>query len=329
MHGDHVFGLPGLLLNVQGAVAQKPYGPKLIEVFGPVGLYNFIASNLSLTCCRIKDVVIEVYELHGGSQRWGHPGWSGYYPEFNNRNLIRKVIPQNQDGTWTLCKALEVESTDMLLNGKERTKLRGRGVHVTAAELEHVPKLHCFGFAVEEPRTLPSKIDRGRAVDLGLSCSEKFWAVKYGFPVMNDDGTREIKPQDVLSFTPTPRKLVLLGDCCRVPPPMTELCLNADVLVHEATFSEKENTGSRVESGHSSAADAARFAKLVNASVLALNHLTGGVRDGRFLGQEAEKYTNGKTIVQVTADLMEILVPPSGFRDFFRRETSSRAESMN
>jgi ribonuclease BN (tRNA processing enzyme) len=68
LHGDHVFGLPGFLLNLQVSSlnANKAHA---IEIYGPVGLYNYIATSLSLTNTELRKLTVEVYELHGGTQR--------------------------------------------------------------------------------------------------------------------------------------------------------------------------------------------------------------------------------------------------------------------
>ena len=307
MHGDHVFGLPCLILAIQALVPQKP-----IQIFGPVGLYNFIATCLSLSYVEIRgNARIEVYELQGGSRRWGHPAAGRVYPEFRHRGIIRKSIPRNPDGTWTLCSAIEVTGPDEVLKRHESA-----GVHVTAAEVEHVPKLNCFGFVVEEARTLPRKIDPARAEALGVEQGKKYQLLKYGIPVMSDDGSREVRPEEVLlEESVRPRKLVALGDCCNVPHSMAKLCHDADILIHEATLSEKDE-GKKVDfGGHSSAAQAGRFGNKVSPTVLALNHISSSKNSNiREHVHEAEKeITNGKTHVLAAADLMEISVPMAGY----------------
>jgi ribonuclease Z len=289
-------------------------GRKTIQVYGPVGIYNYIASTLSLSCTELNRLRVEVYELHGGSPRWRHPGGSRTYPEFRHRGLVRKVIPQNPDGTWTLLTVSEITSPEQA----ESYTAHFKGVYVTAAEVEHTPKVRCFGYVVQEAKTQAAKIDKERAIALGLKPSTKYRILKCGFPVMSDDGTREIQPEEVLvGDAVRPRKFALLGDCCNVPTPMTKLCQDADVLVHEATLSEND-TGHKVESGgHSSAAKAGKFANEVNANVLALVHLPPTVRSNssiKALVQEAQKGVRGRTRVQLTCDLMELLVPRSGFQ---------------
>lgn len=85
MHGDHVFGLPGLLLNMQvsGLHANKQ---RSIEIYGPVGLYNYIATVLSLTGTELRKLSVEVYELQGGTQRsMRYAGNRKTFPEFHHK----------------------------------------------------------------------------------------------------------------------------------------------------------------------------------------------------------------------------------------------------
>jgi len=312
LHGDHIFGLPGLLLHLQ--LIAKVSQQKLVQVYGPVGTYNFIATTLSLSAAELKQLRVEVYELQGGSRRWRHPGGNKSFPEYRHRGLVRKVIPQNPDGTWTLLSVSEVTSLEEALYYDSRLK----GVYVTAAEVEHTPKLHCFGYVIQEPHVQSYKIDSDRAIALGLQPSNKYRALKAGFPVLSDDGSREIQPGDVLiGEKPRPRKLAVLGDCYHVPEPMAKLCQDADVVIHEATFSEQD-TGQKVDhGGHSSAAMAGKFANSVNAKVLAMNHLSPSVRSDlsvKGLMEEAQNCVDGITRVQASCDLMEIIVPRSGFK---------------
>lgn len=82
MHGDHVFGLPSFLLNLQiaGLLANEQ---RTVEIYGPVGLFNYIATSLSLTGTELRKMTVEVYELHGGTQRsMRHQCNRRTFPEF-------------------------------------------------------------------------------------------------------------------------------------------------------------------------------------------------------------------------------------------------------
>jgi len=325
MHGDHIFGLPGLLLGLQMVVKartppkrkwnrnSRPEEKMLVQIYGPVGLYNFIATSLSLSSTELKHLTVEVHEFQGGSLRLKHPGAIRNYGEFRHQGLVRKGVPQNDDGTWTVSEATEILTPE----DAERYNSDPHGVYVTAAELHHVPKLQCFGYVVREPTTQPRSLDVDSAIALGVKPGEKYKILKSGFPVMSDDDSREVQPDEVLvGETPTPRSLALFGDCCGVPGRMRELCRGVDVLVHEATI-KGTDTGNRVDfGGHSTPAMAGRVADEVNAKVLVLNHLSPTSRfraAERALAREAEQCISGRTKVQVAYDHLELLVPRSGF----------------
>ena len=48
LHGDHVFGLPGLLCTL-GNGGGDPDGEKAVDVYGPLGIRKLIATNLELS----------------------------------------------------------------------------------------------------------------------------------------------------------------------------------------------------------------------------------------------------------------------------------------
>jgi ribonuclease BN (tRNA processing enzyme) len=56
MHGDHIFGLPSLLLHLNEAMVQAkksdakhPTIQESIKIYGPEGLYNYICANIKLS----------------------------------------------------------------------------------------------------------------------------------------------------------------------------------------------------------------------------------------------------------------------------------------
>lgn len=310
MHGDHIFGLPGLLLYLQVANVNSNT-PRNIEIYGPVGLYNYLTTSLALSCSEIKKTRVDVYELHGGTQRSMRSGANrNTFNDFRNRGLFRHTIPQNADGTFTLVEPIEITSRDLAKHlGKPR------GLSVKAAELDHVPQLQCFGYTFQEPFTQPRNIDAEKAKALGITEHIQLRELKLGFSVQSGD--REILPEEVCESPPAPRKVTILGDCAVVPSPMERLARGSDVLVHEATLNMADKGRKVTLGGHSSAAEAALVANRCKAKVLVLNHLPakidneGGVED---LWREANKYVHKDvTTVQVSYDHLEILIPRGGF----------------
>ena len=85
MHADHVFGLASILLSIQMARITEST-PRSMEIYGPVGLYNYISMTLALTCTEVRKIKIYVYELHGGTQRsMRFSGNRKAYPEFQHK----------------------------------------------------------------------------------------------------------------------------------------------------------------------------------------------------------------------------------------------------
>ena len=338
LHGDHIFGLPGLLLFLQTIAKTRKFqtkpnynGPKLkgepprlIQIYGPVGLYNYIAASVSLSCTELKHVHVDVYELTGGSRRWVHPGSLQDYPEFRHRGLRRHSIPQDKDGTWTLQVAQEITS----MEEARRFSSTPRGVYVKAAQVMHVTKLQCFGYAVQEPWSQPRNIDVERAKSAGVEPSDLYACLKSGFAVPSDDGSRMVQPEEVYrldDLPDKPRKLAFLGDCCAVPGPMAELCTDADVLVHEATLLESQSGAKVDHGGHSTAAMAGRVADRVGAKVLFLNHISASHQTATAeeqIVQEASNAVEGPTKVQLSYDLLDIYVPRKGFPAEWKNDKS-------
>lgn len=342
LHGDHVLGLPGLILSLQVnakamitdpiTVAKKakqkqrrnqdseqtspnnatPSKLRVLHIYGPEGLYELVATVLRLIHADLNFLQIEVHELVKGLSRsvgeaqFTSAGSSVFLARSLRRNLIRRAVPQNPDGTWTLEEPMEITTPEEA----EFAPSSGRGVYVLAAELRHLPKLTCLGYVIREPRTQPRQIDQAKAIAAGVRPGKKYNQLKYGFSVPSDvDPAVMVHPDQVLVGDPKPsRSVAILGDCCAVPEPMSALCKNVDVLVHEATLSEADaNSGasrgdgksgsSRIsdkvrQSGHSTAAMAGRVARRLQPKVLLLNHISTALRVRfveRDLVKEAER----------------------------------------
>uniref|UniRef100_A0A7S4V718 Metallo-beta-lactamase domain-containing protein n=1 Tax=Ditylum brightwellii TaxID=49249 RepID=A0A7S4V718_9STRA len=349
LHGDHVYGLPGLLLSLQVAAkgsltsqGQKSLQKKpVIEVYGPPGLYNFLAMTLTLSCSSMNFANIIVYELVGGRQERGP--WSGKhvhhrrgrdgrnnnrdmrnifigsYPEISYANLTRRSIPKNTDGTWTIEEPDNL--TDLLKRGLKDVSLSNevnagplRKFRISAAEVMHQPGVQTFGFVVEES-TPPHKIDAAKATELGVKPGTKYKLLKNGFPVMSDDETKEIRPEQVLTDTVSPRKFAIVGDNSKISLALAQLCHNADVLVHEATLVGKDAEEKAQKRGHSSATTAGKVAQKVHAKALVLNHLSPKLLSEEIdvLLQNAEKSNCGVSQIAAAFDFMELWVPRGGY----------------
>lgn len=69
LHGDHVYGLPGILCTLDNHnaayidPATKKGAPKPIDVFGPLGLFSYLNTALATSSTRMANLRITVHEL--------------------------------------------------------------------------------------------------------------------------------------------------------------------------------------------------------------------------------------------------------------------------
>ena len=116
---------------------------------------------------------------------------------------------------------------------------------VSAAVLKH--RVVCFGYVMQEaekPGTLNVDVLKSK----GISPGPLYSKIKSGESIYAKDGS-EIKPEDVLGPSCPGRKVVILGDTCDSQK-ITDLAMDADVLIHEAT-NENAHKEKCIENGHS------------------------------------------------------------------------------
>ena len=141
-----------------------------------------------------------------------------------------------------------------------------------------------------------------KAIELKIPV--KYWKLlQYGEIVKLEDG-RIIKPEDVIEITNRGFvKIVYTGDTAPCEN-IIKLAKDADVLIHEATFSKDEDAKIIWNQGHSRTIDAAEIAKKANVKLLILTHIST-----RYEGMEYKLLEEAKEIFPNTLiayDLMKI-----------------------
>jgi ribonuclease Z len=175
--------------------------------------------------------------------------------------------------------------------------------------LETFPVEHgvaAVGYALLESER-PGRFDVAAAEALGVPPGPERGMLQRGEPVTLADG-RVVTPDAVLGAARPGRKLVLSGDTA--PSPAVVLAArHADLLVHEATFGAEEGARAR-ETLHATAAEAAEVARLAEARLLALTHVST-----RYFGSELAREARGvfpETVVPRDFDVIEIPFPERG-----------------
>ena len=145
------------------------------------------------------------------------------------------------------------------------------------------------------------------AAELGIPEGPLWGRIHRGEMVTLDDG-RVIDPANMVGETRPGRRVVITGDTrpCAATIIAAE---GADLLVHEATFGDEEAERA-VQTGHSTAREAAQVAKMAGVRQLVLTHVSARyTRDAGELEQEARSVFPTS---RVARDGLEIDVP---FRD--------------
>jgi ribonuclease Z len=157
-----------------------------------------------------------------------------------------------------------------------------------------------IGYAlVEDDR--PGRFDVGTADALGVPFGPERGALQRGEAVTLADGTT-VTPEKVVGEARPGRTVVIAGDTAPARS-VLEAAVNADLLVHEATFLEDERQRAE-ETGHSTAADAAQIALAAGVRMLALTHLST-----RYFGPDAAREARAvfpDTVVPRDFDIIEV-----------------------
>jgi ribonuclease Z len=173
------------------------------------------------------------------------------------------------------------------------------GYEVTPFNVRH--RGRAFGYAiVEAPR--PGRFDAELATSLGVEFGPDFGRLQRG-EVVNG-----VRPEQVIGPERAGRKLVLSGDTS--PCEMLEVAAHeADVLVHEATFTDEEHERA-LQTGHSTARQAAELAREADVHLLVLTHLSTRYAGGEIRDEARAIFE--RTEVPRDFDSVEVPFPEKG-----------------
>jgi len=180
-------------------------------------------------------------------------------------------------------------------------KVERKEYAIQAFELEHrgPPSI---GYALIESQRR-GRFNPDLARELGVPEGPLWGRIHKGEAVTLEDG-RVIEPAQLVGKTRPGRRIVITGDSR--PCAATILAAEgADLLVHEATFGDEE-AARAVETGHSTAREAAHVAKMAGVKRLVLTHVSA-----RYARDAAELEAEARTVfadTKVAKDGMEVAV---------------------
>ena len=137
-----------------------------------------------------------------------------------------------------------------------------------------------LGFMLEENER-PGRFDRAKAMSMGLEPGPDFTRLRMGETI------NSVRPENVIGPARKGRKIVYSGDtapCDR----LRVAAKDADVLIHEATYSSKDSDLAE-EHMHSSASDTASVARDANVSLLIATHISNRYDDLSVIEEECRR----------------------------------------
>lgn len=179
--------------------------------------------------------------------------------------------------------------------------VRRSGYTVGAIQVEH--RVSALAYVLQEDDR-PGRFNLEKARALLVSEGPDFGRLQRGESVKASDG-KTVHPSDVLGPPRLGRRLVISGDT-RPCEAMVAASRDADLLIHESTFSDDEQARA-LETRHSTAREAGRVAREAGARRLILTHLSSrhDPDPSKLLAQAREEYS-GPTAVAYDGMSVEI-----------------------
>ncbi len=241
MHGDHIYGLFGLMASR----GMQSCGKKL-TLYAPAGIVELIE-----TVFRISDLKLS-FDLD----------------------------------------IVEIQSGD---------KFDFENYHIECVELSH--SITSFGFVLTE-NDRPGKLDIEKALSLGVPNGALLGKLKRGEIITLQNG-KTIDGKNLLGNTIPGKRVIIGGDNDR--PELFMKYTEADLMIHEATYTQKDFDSLEKKYKHSTARQVAIVAEKMRVKRLILNHISprydNKERTNELL-EEAKRYYTGT--VQIANDFMQI-----------------------
>ncbi len=258
VHGDHCYGLPGLLASASMSSRADP-----LLIVGPPSINDFITSVQKYTDLRLS------YEI-----------------------IFREV---------------EVGIESGLNSGLEKGSA-GKEFDVHAVALSH--RVSSFAYRFTE-KNIERRLNQKKLKMDNIQPGPAWGKIQKGETVSLGDG-REIKGSDYLLAGRKARKIIISGDNDS-PHLLTQVATSADVLVHEATYTEKHAIQVGKGPQHSDAKRVAKFAQDVSIPSLILTHFSARYQelDGKGssiedIENEARDYYTGQLFLANDFDVYQL-----------------------
>lgn len=257
----------------------------------------------------------EVFLTHFHADHW--LGLPGLLKTFDLRGRERPLAVHGPPGLRELM-ALALRAAGRVRFPLELVEVQGGdvlvrdGYRVGAVDVAH--RAPALGYVIYENQR-PGAFDPSAAAALGVSPGPDFGRLQRGETVEG------VRPDQVLGPARPGRKIVISGDT--TPCDAVRIAAHeADLLIHEATFAEEE-LARAVETGHSTAAQAASVAAEAGVAMLALTHFSTRYPAGQLRGEAQAIFE--RTVMPRDFDMIELPFPERGEPELIRWEGSPQS----
>lgn len=198
----------------------------------------------------------------------------------------------------------------------------GEVVPLEGAEVRSFPVEHtvrALGYTLVEQER-PGRFDPEAAKRLGVKEGPDFAALQRGEAVQGSAGL--VEPGEVMGESRSGRTIAITGDTapCRAT---VDAARGADLLIHDASFSEEEAQRA-ADTGHSTVGQAAAVAREAEVELLALVHISSRYHVGKVLEEAREVFE--PTVAPRDFDLVEIPFPERGKPELVANGARERSE---
>ncbi|MDP0561804.1 MAG: ribonuclease Z [Candidatus Endonucleobacter sp. (ex Gigantidas childressi)] len=239
IHGDHIFGLPGLLTSASMQGRTEP-----LTICGPEGVESFVRHSL---------ISADVHKL-------------SFQLTFA-RSDFTNFAYQNRE------------------------------LSITSHPLSH--RVPSYGYRFSE-KIIHHHLDYIKLESLGVPRGPLWGKLQNGSSIQLDNG-HTVLPEQVLAKPPKKRVIIVAGDNDR-PELLESILPEADLLIHEATFTDEVFQRVGPQWMHSTAKNVAEVAAKVNLPNLILTHFSGRYRTSTraneqnidAVRQEAKRFYSGR-----------------------------------
>ena len=250
--------------------------------------------------------VDDIYVTHFHADHYlGLPGLLKTYDLLERQRPLRIIGPAGLIGLFDALRRIfgrlryEVELVEL----EPGEAVEHDGFELRAFAVEH--RMKALGYAYVEPQR-PGRFDVEVARGLGITDARDFGRLQRGETIAVKGS--EVRPDQVMGEPRHGRKVVMTGDTA--PCQMTEVAAHgAQLLVHDGTFAIEESARA-VETGHSTARDAAQLAVAAEVGMLAIVHVSSRYNVSKVLEEARQTFPN--TVAPRDFDLVEIPFPERG-----------------